>query len=230
MSTKKLNRRQAHWSLYLAQFDFSLHHRPGCSMGKPDTLSRRADHGTGSTDNENIVLLPPDLFAIRALEGVLLAGEEQELLHDIRRGNREGEQEEAVAKAARELQQSSTKSVRSSEWSDSEGLLLFRGKIYIPNIPDLHRRIVSLHHDTKPAGHAGRWKTLELVSRNYWWPQMSRYIGQYISTCDMCMRTKPQHHPPVGELHPLPILTERWNTVSVDFVVELSESAGYDAV
>jgi hypothetical protein len=30
------------------------------------------------------------------------------------------------------------------------------------------------------AGHAGRFKTLELVSRNYWWPQMSRYIGIYV--------------------------------------------------
>jgi len=32
------------------------------------------------------------------------------------------------------------------------------------------------------AGRSGRWKTLELVSRNYWWPQMSRYVGRYVST------------------------------------------------
>jgi hypothetical protein len=47
MSAKKLNRRQARWSLVLARFDFTLRHRPGKSMGKPDALSRRADHGTG---------------------------------------------------------------------------------------------------------------------------------------------------------------------------------------
>lgn len=46
----------------------------------------------------------------------------------------------------------------------------------------------------------------------------------------MCLRTKPQRHPPSGELHPLPIPEERWDTLSVDFVVELPESAGYDAV
>jgi RNase H-like domain found in reverse transcriptase/Reverse transcriptase (RNA-dependent DNA polymerase) len=45
MSAKKLDRRQARWSLYLARFDFLLHHRPGKSMGKPDALSRRAYHG-----------------------------------------------------------------------------------------------------------------------------------------------------------------------------------------
>jgi len=57
MTAKKLNRRQARWSLHLARFDFLLHHRPGRTMGKPDALSRRADYGNRALDNENIVLL-----------------------------------------------------------------------------------------------------------------------------------------------------------------------------
>jgi transposase InsO family protein len=120
--------------------------------------------------------------------------------------------------------------VRSEEWAESEGLLMYRGKIYVPKDRDLRRRIVSQHHDSRIAGHAGRWKTLELVSRNYWWPQMSRFIGQYVSTCDLCQRTKTQHRPPVGKLHPLETPSERWETISVDFVVELPQSNGYDAV
>ena len=40
MSAKKLNRRQAWWSLFLSQFDFRLHHQPGRTMGKSDALSR----------------------------------------------------------------------------------------------------------------------------------------------------------------------------------------------
>jgi RNase H-like domain found in reverse transcriptase len=65
MTAKKLNCRLARWSLFLARFDFLLHHRPGKSMGKSDALSQRADHGTGSGDNSDITLLTPVFFAAR---------------------------------------------------------------------------------------------------------------------------------------------------------------------
>jgi len=57
MMAKKLNRHQVRWSLYLAHFDFKLIHCPGRSMGKPDALSQRPDHGKGTSDNKNVVLL-----------------------------------------------------------------------------------------------------------------------------------------------------------------------------
>ena len=125
MTAKKLNRRQARWSLHLARFDFLLHHRPECTMGKPDALSRRADHGNGASDNENIVLLRPEFLAVRALEGVELTGIEQKILSDIRKGNRNRDQEKPIAKAARELWNSANKAVHSSEWSNVDGLLQF---------------------------------------------------------------------------------------------------------
>jgi len=64
MTAKKLNHYQACWSLYLARFDFKLAHRPGRSMGKPDALSQRPDHGKGTSDNKDVVLLRPELLAI----------------------------------------------------------------------------------------------------------------------------------------------------------------------
>jgi len=59
---------------------------------------------------------------------------------------------------------------------------------------------------------------------------MSRYIRQYINTCDLCLRTKPIRQAPVGELHSLQILDSQWDTLSMDFVMELPLSSGHDAV
>ena len=93
-------------------------------MGKPDALSRRADHGTGSADNSDITLLDPKLFAIRALEGLEFTGQELDILRDVRKGVKDP-QEEPIASAVKELQKPSTRTVRLSEWSDREGLLYF---------------------------------------------------------------------------------------------------------
>ena len=59
---------------------------------------------------------------------------------------------------------------------------------------------------------------------------MSRYLGKYVSTCDMCLCTKVSHQPPVGELNPLPVPDAPWDTISVDYIVELPESEGKDAI
>ena len=59
---------------------------------------------------------------------------------------------------------------------------------------------------------------------------MSRYIGQYVSTCDLCIRTKPIRQAPVGKLHPLQILDLQWDMLSIDFVIELPLFSSHDAV
>jgi transposase InsO family protein len=132
---------------------------------------------------------------------------------------------------ARELQKDKGRGmVKSAEWSESDGLLMFHGKIYVPNDRDLRHCIVKQHHDTCIARHAGRFKTLEPVSHNYWWPQMSRYISIYVKHCDLCNRTKVQHRRPFGKLHPSETPGAPWEVISVHFIVELPESHGYDAI
>jgi hypothetical protein len=150
-------------------------------MGKPDALSRRADHGSGQGDNDNLTLLALELFWIHTLAGVRLEGNERNILQEVQHSLKDDVQEESVVKAARELWKDKGRgTVKSAEWSESDGLLMFRGKIYFPKDRELRCRIVEQHHNTRIAGHAGHFKTLDLVSRNYWWPQMSHYIGTYV--------------------------------------------------
>jgi hypothetical protein len=72
-------------------------------MGKPDALSRRADHRSGQGDNNNLTLPAPELFRIHALAGTRLEGKERNILHKVWRSLKDRVQEEAVAKAAKEL-------------------------------------------------------------------------------------------------------------------------------
>ena len=64
--------------------------------------------------------------------------------------------------------------------------MLKKRKVYIPKDEELKREIIQLHHDTPVAGHRGKWKMTELVTRNYWWPGVTRDVGKYVEDCDIC--------------------------------------------
>ena len=41
---------------------------------------------------------------------------------------------------------------------------------------ELRGEVIHLHHDTPVGGHRGRWKMTELVTRNYWWPEITKKV------------------------------------------------------
>jgi hypothetical protein len=137
-------------------------------MGKPDALSRWANHGSRKGDNDNLMLLAQELFWIHVLAGTRLEGNECNILREVWCSLRDNVQAVSVAKAARKLWKDKGRGmVKSAEWSESDGLLMFCGKIYVPKDRDLRHCIIKQHHDTCIARHAGRFKTLELISHNY---------------------------------------------------------------
>lgn len=168
MIMKKLNHRQACWSLYLSRFDFVMHHHPGKSMGKCNALSRCADHGNGAEDNCDTTFLRPKFFAAHALEGLTVEGAEQEILQDIWKGVKGGKGEDSVMLAMKELEKAKGKTLQTSEWWKEDGLWRFHDQLYVPADPELRRRIVEQHHNSKIGGHAGCWKMLKLVVHSYW--------------------------------------------------------------
>jgi hypothetical protein len=212
---QNLNGRQARWASYLSRFDLQLVHRPGRSSGKPDALSRRADHDKGARDNLDQVLLRPELFVnVLATSNPLL---------------------EAV-KTAQEADKAVTgyRSIRSIpsfpldlSWSD-DGMLLVHGKVYVPK--PVRYDVLKQYHDSPTSGHPGIRRTYELVTRDYYWPRMGQYITDYVKGCDTCTRTKIFPAKPIGELYPHSIPDGPWQKVSTDMIVQLPESNGYDSI
>src|SRR5260370_5672799 len=90
----------------------------------------------------------------------------------------------------------------SDEWMRTEGVVLYRGKVYILDNPQLHHDLVHVHHSATVAGHPRHWKMLDLVSWNYCWPRRSRYIAKFIAGCDVCNWTKTFPMQKVGNLIP----------------------------
>ena len=72
-------------------------------MGKSDALSHHLDHGSGSSDNSNMILLCLELFMVCALEGLTLVGEECGIVGKIRKAFGKVVVEDVVAVAVRKL-------------------------------------------------------------------------------------------------------------------------------
>jgi hypothetical protein len=113
-------------------------------------------------------------------------------------------------------------------WED--GLLRFEGAVFVPDHEELRRQILRSRHDAPAAGHQGRAKNLELVSRDFYWPTLCRYVHHYVDGCDTCQRSKPTHHARYGLLQPIPAANAPWKKVTVDFIVKLPLSSGYDSI
>jgi len=64
--------------------------------------------------------------------------------------------------------------------------VLKEGKVYVLKDEELRTEVIQLYHNIPAVGHGGRWKTVELVTRNYWWPGVMRDVGRYVEGCDLC--------------------------------------------
>ena len=98
--------------------------------------------------------------------------------------------DDEVVKAIEEMKRAGVKMLRDEEWRQEDRLMLKEGKVYVPKDEKLRAEVIRLHHDTPVGGHGGQWKTVELVTRNFWWPGVTREVKRYVEGCDACQRNK----------------------------------------
>jgi len=108
--------------------------------------------------------------------------------------------------------------------------VLQEGKIYIPKNEKLRVEIIQLYHDVPAAGHGGKWKMTELITRNYWWPEVTKNIEKYMNGCDMCQRIKNMTEALTEKLKLSKVLERPWIYLMVDFITKLPLVAGKNVI
>ena len=201
---QRLNARQARWQQDIAEFHFTIKYKPGSTMQKVDALTRKV--GTAKEGIECQFFSNGTVSSeILALEPIL---EEHEL-----------EGHDKV-----ELQDPEVDEIDvSSRNRNNEGLL-------IPPDETAKLEVLRTCHDSGIAGHWGKYWTQEMVARNFWWPGVNEAVAAYIAGCHRCQLAKADRHSKMKGLVPMPTGLQPWEEIAMDFVGELPESEGFNAI
>ncbi|QRV81327.1 Transposon Tf2-1 polyprotein [Ceratobasidium sp. AG-Ba] len=220
-NAETFNRRHARWHMELASFNFEIHYRPGKMSNKPDALSRRHDH-------EDIPNPQQIMINAKRFKG-FKANIEIDIISMIRESLSDDESLTTLIESTKkkeDLPPSIRKQYDKYEWK--EDLLWYEGRIVIPENKEIRLAILEMHHDNPIAGHQGQARTLELISRRYYWPAMKQQVNQFVETCEICQRSK--GHKQYAPQKPLPIPQKPWEDIAYDFIVKLPESQGMDSI
>ncbi|KAH9244955.1 hypothetical protein BASA81_017604 [Batrachochytrium salamandrivorans] len=196
MTTKKLTRRQARWSLELSEYDFSLTHRPGKLNGRADSLSRREDYKS----NKKVFVLESDWPLIIA---DFLAGEDNVWMDDV--------PEVILERCKREL--------KHFRFRDNSFLrILEDGKSTAAYVTTDKRVDVMKHYHTSLA-HLKYGSIIDLLLRRFWWPLMKKDLKDFIARCPECQLDRSSsgiHAPlPIRPVPPVALPFERWGSISM---------------
>ncbi|QRW15816.1 Retrotransposable element Tf2 protein [Rhizoctonia solani] len=197
MQARTFNRRHAQWRIFLSNFNFEIHYRPGKQSGKPDALSRRSDYVDSPQEPE--VMLPAEVFANTSETELEIVTEIQDKLKD-------DPSLEPIIQFLTEDADNAPPSIRKAyrDYDWEEDLLWYRGKLVVPDSEPIKERLLKEFHDSPLAGHPGQQRTLELLNRNYWWPGMKSSAKEWVECCPICQANR-RAHAPVISLKPLEV-------------------------
>ena len=195
-------------------------------MGKVDGLSRRPDWKIGvDRDNENQVVIKNNWIC--SLQEIVIEGPEIDILEKIKKAT---SRDEDIVRIVEEMKKAKVKKLRGNKWQMEGDLVLKEGKVYVSKDKELRAEVIWLYHNVPAAGHGGKWKIVELVTRNYWWPGVTRDVGKYVEECDVCQRIKNRTEELAEKLKLSKVLEKLWTHLMVDFIIKLPVVAEKDAI
>ena len=115
-------------------------------------------------------------------------------------------------------------------YSFKNGILTFKGRVYIGNTDSLKQQLLETFHKSTLGGHSGERATYQRLKLVFHWPNMNQEVKDYIKACPVCQKNKAEHTPYPGLLEPLPIPDMAWTHISMDFVEGLPKSNNTDVI
>jgi len=195
-------------------------------MGKADGLSRRLDWKVGvDRENENQIFIKDNW--VYNLQKVIIEGPEVELLEKIKKAR---SKDKEIVRIVEDIKKVKVKKLREEEWKIEGELVLKEGKVYVLKDEELRAEVIWLHHDVPAAEHGGQWKMVELVTRNYWCPEVMRNVGRYVEGYNLCQKMKNKMEELAGKLKLSEVLEKPWTHLIVDFITKLPVVVGKDAI
>lgn len=85
-------------------------------------------------------------------------------------------------------------------------------------------------HGSCLGGHSGITATYQRIKKQFYWPHMKESVHTFIQSCGNCQLNKAEHVAYPGLLQPLPIPSEAWSSVGMDFITGLPKSKGYEVI
>jgi len=76
-------------------------------------------------------------------------------------------------------------------------------------------------HAPPYAGHRGILATTQALERCFFWPNIHKDIEAYVREYMVCQKVKFDRHKAPGLLQPLPIPNEPWESITMDFIMDL---------
>jgi hypothetical protein len=188
-------------------------------------LSRRADYVDAPEEPQTMLSPGQFVAAIRELPA------EEEIQGAIQLTLNLDPSLEAILEFVRRDHSQTPASIKArfKDYNWDKELLLYNGRIVVPDDEDIKRDLVANFHDSPMAGHPGQNRMLELVSRRYYWAGMKGWIGRFVETCETCQRVR---QTPGKELplQPLEVPNRPFQHISYDMIVKLPKSNGFDSI
>lgn len=117
-----------------------------------------------------------------------------------------------------------------SHYALRDGVIRYKNRLWLPADDKFTRRILEAFHASPTSGHSGFPVTLRRIKSLFYWKNMKAQIHTYVQECVICQRAKPDRAKYPGLLEPLPVPSEFWQMVTMDFVEGLPRSGRFNCV